>query len=256
MNEMLKAELCRGARLLYRRGLCPNIAGHISIRIGPFHMLANRFGPSFAVLTPDDLLTLTLDGTVVDDPTPSAGVSARTEGRVNETIRLHGVIHRQIPELTAVVHCHPPAVTTFSTLRSVPEVYDQESCFLAGQVGIVEEDYPGLASSEERVLPIAEALKRYRALILPNHGAVTRGSTLAEAVLLMLGLEGMAMRHLAVAAAGRATGIKPRPIAQEVARQTREELSRLDALPLFWEDQMAQLRATDPMLFALENEGN
>lgn len=238
MHEDWKLELCRGARLLHRRGLCPNIAGHLSIRVGPDTMLANRFGPSFAVLQPNDVLTLDLDGTVREG-----------EGRVNDTILLHGVIHQRVPEVSVVAHTHPPAVTTFSALGIVPEVYDQESCFLAGQVAIVEDEYRGLATSEERVRPTAAALQRHRALILPNHGAVTAGRTVTEAVTLMLGLEGMAMRHLAVAAAARATGAPARPIAPEVARRTREELAGLGALPLFWEDQMAQLRATDPALF-------
>jgi ribulose-5-phosphate 4-epimerase/fuculose-1-phosphate aldolase len=141
-------------------------------------------------------------------------------------------------------------VVTFSALRAVPEVYDQESCFLAGEVGIVEEDYGGLASKEERVRPMAEALRKYHAIILPNHGAITRGDNVQQAVFLMLLLEGMAMRHLAVAGASRATGVPARPIAPEVARATKQELSNLKALPLVWEDLMAKLHQTDPRLFA------
>jgi ribulose-5-phosphate 4-epimerase/fuculose-1-phosphate aldolase len=243
MYDDLKRDLCRGARVLYRYGLSAGIAGHLSIKVDPTTMIANRFGPSFATLLPEDVLTLDLDGNVRDG-----------RGHVNDTIRLHGVIHRYNPEFVAVAHTHPPAVVTFSTLRTVPQVYDQESCFLAGDVGLVEEDYSGLASREERVRPMAEALRQHRAIILPNHGAITRGENIRQAVILMLGLEGMVQRNLAVAAAGRATGITPRPIAPEVARATKQELMSLAALNLVWEDLMARLRVSDPALMALESK--
>jgi ribulose-5-phosphate 4-epimerase/fuculose-1-phosphate aldolase len=186
-----------------------------------------------------DVLTLDLEGNVVEGT-----------GYVNDTIRLHGVIHRQNPEVIALAHTHPPSVVTYSALRQVPEIYDQESCFLAGDVGIVEEDYSGLASREERVAPFALGLRRYRALILPNHGAITRGATIAEAVFLMLLLEQMAMRGIAVAVASRATGLPARPISPEVAVATRNELGALGALPLVWEDMLARLRISDPALFS------
>jgi ribulose-5-phosphate 4-epimerase/fuculose-1-phosphate aldolase len=141
-------------------------------------------------------------------------------------------------------------VVTYSSLRKVPEVYDQESCFLAGEVGIVEEDYSGLASREDRVRPMAETLRKHRAIILPNHGAITRGDNVQQAVILMLGLEGMVLRNLSVAGAARATGITPRPISPEVALATKKELLGLAALQLVWEDLMAKLRATDAALFA------
>src|SRR5262249_41034895 len=120
-----------------------------------------------------------------------------------------------------------------------------------GEVGIVEEDYSGLAAREERVRPMAEALSKYRAILLPNHGAITRGENIQRAVILMLGLEGMVQRHLSVAAAARATGLTPRPIAPPIALATKQELLSLGALSLVWGDLLAKLRATDPGLLAL-----
>jgi ribulose-5-phosphate 4-epimerase/fuculose-1-phosphate aldolase len=244
MYDHLKFELCCGARVLFRAGLSVSIAGHLSVKVGPNAMLANRFGPSFGTVLPSDILTLDLDGNML------AG-----NGQVNDTIRLHGVIHRHNTEIAAVAHTHPPAVVTLSALRTVPDVFDQESCFLAGEVGIVEEEYSGLASREERVRPMAEGLGKYRALILPNHGALTRGASVAEAVFLMLLLEGMANRHLAVANAARATGLVAQPIPAEVALATKKELAGLAALPLIWDDLMQKLRASDPALMSLQPPG-
>ena len=239
MHDDLKLALCRAARVLYRHGLSVGIAGHLSVKIGPDRMVANRFGPSFGTLMPADLLTLDLKGNIIEG-----------KGYVNDTIRLHGVIHQHNPDVIALAHTHPPATVTMSALRTVPEVYDQESCFLAGEVGIVEEEYSGLASTEERVRPMAEGLKKYHAIILPNHGAITRGHNVQEAVFLMLLLEGMCQRHLVVTGASRATGVAARPINSEIARATKKELASLKALPMVWEDFMIKLRATDPELFS------
>jgi ribulose-5-phosphate 4-epimerase/fuculose-1-phosphate aldolase len=239
MHDDLKLDLCRGARVLFRNGLSTGIAGHLSVMVGSDRMIANRFGPSFGTLTPKDILTLDLDAKVVEG-----------DGLVNDTMRLHGVIHRFNPEIVALAHTHPPGVVTFSALRAIPEVYDQESCFLAGEVGIVEEDYSGLASTENRVRPFAETLRKHRAAILPNHGAITRGDNIQQAVFLMILLEIMVMRNLAVAGAARATGLTAKPISSEIAQLTKRELGGLKALPLVWEDLMIKLRATDPGLFA------
>lgn len=244
MNDDSKLEFCRCARVLFRHGLSVGIAGHLSVKIGSDRMIANRFGPSFGTLAPDDLLTLDLAGNVIEGT-----------GSVNDTIRLNGVIHQHNPKIIALAHTHPPAVVTYSALRTIPDIYDQESCFMVDEVGIVEEDYSGLASKEERVRPIAEALAKYHAIIMPSHGAITRGDTLPQAVFLMLLLEGMVQRNLAVAGAARATGLPARPIAPEVARATKRELAGLKAFPLVWNDLMAKLRVTDPGLFLTHHNG-
>ena len=243
MYDDLKFELCCGARVLYRAGLSAGIAGHLSIMVDDNTMIANRFGPSFGTVRPEDVLTLDLDGTIREG-----------RGYVNDTIRLHGVIHKMNPEAVALAHTHPPAVVTFSSLRIVPEAYDQESCFLAGEVAIVEEDYSGLAATEDRVRPMGETLRNHHAIILPNHGAITKGSSIRQAIILMLGLEGMVQRHLSVTAAARTTGITPRPIAPEIALATKRELNTIVAgfspMNLVWDDLMAKLKQSDADLFA------
>lgn len=238
MYDDVKTDLCRGARVLFRAGLSVGIAGHLSIKVTSDTMIANRFGPSFGTLTPADVLTLGLDGTVKDG-----------QGMVNDTIRLHGVIHQRNPDVVALAHTHPPATVTFGALGIPPEVYDQESCFLAGEVGVVQEDYTGLASSEDRVRPMAEALAKHRAILLPNHGAVTGGPNIRAAVILMLLLEGMMQRNLSVLMASRAAGVTPKPIHLQVALATKKELAGLKALGMVWDDLMAKLRKTDAELF-------
>lgn len=237
-HESIKFDICCAARLLYRQGLSVANAGHLSVAVGPDEMLVNHFGPSFATLRPENVVRVNFAGKVLDG-----------DAYVNDTIRLHGIIHRENPRAVAVAHTHPPAVVTLSALRVIPEVYDQESCLLADDVGIVDEDYDGLASDEERVMPVADALRAKPVVILPNHGAITTGDNIQSAFIRMVLLEGMAQRNLSVAQAARNLGREPVAIAPAAARRAKAEIARIPVLPLLWQDFLKRLRATDPDLF-------
>ena len=170
---------------------------------------------------------------------------------VNDTIALHAVIHRLNPQITALAHTHPPATVSWGTFRRVPEIYDQESCILAGDVGIVEEDYTGTAAGEDRVRPFADAVAKYPAVILPNHGALTSGPNIQVALTRMLLLEGMCARNISVAVAAQATGLKPIPIKMEHALTAKKEIAAMPGISATWKDILERLQKSDPQLFEL-----
>src|SRR5215471_10761033 len=242
--DQIKLDMCCAARILYRQGMSVANAGHISVALGPDRMLMNRFGPSFATLRPSDILTLDLHGNILEDHT------AQKNARLNETVELHGIIHRYNAHATCVLHTHPPATVTWSTFRKVPEIYDQESCILATDVAVLEEDYEGLASGEERTKAAAVALGQKRAVILPNHGAITTGPTVQHALFTMIILEGMVARNLSVLGTARATGLTPTPSKIEVAQQVRIGIAKMNAIEPLWADLLHRLVQTDPELFA------
>ncbi|HEY6305952.1 MAG TPA: class II aldolase/adducin family protein [Candidatus Angelobacter sp.] len=240
--EAIKFDICCAARALFRAGLSVGVAGHLSVAVAENRMLMNRFGPSFAALRPADVCTFDFDGKVVEhDPS--------VDPYVNDTIALHAVIHRYNPQIAAVIHTHPPATITYGTFHRLPEIYDQESCFLAGDIGIVEEDYSGLAATEERVRPFAEAVGKFAAVILPNHGALTSGPNVQAAMMRMMLLEGVCARNISVAVAAQATGLKAHSIKAEDALNAKNELANIPALPAVWKDTLERLQQTDPELF-------
>jgi ribulose-5-phosphate 4-epimerase/fuculose-1-phosphate aldolase len=246
-TNSLKFDLCCAARLLYRFGLSVGNAGHLSIAISDDRMLVNRFGPSFATMTPADVLTMDFKGNVLEhDPSVNP--------YVNETIHLHGVIHRYNPHITAVAHTHPPNTVTWTTFRKLPQAFDQESCLLADDIAIVDEEFTGLAQSEDRVRPFAEALGKKPVVLLPNHGAITTGENIQSALFRMILLEGVCQRNISVASAAQATGLMPHAIAHEHALTTKRELARIPILDALWEDLLKRLRQTDPDLFRQARE--
>ena len=240
--EGLKFDICCAARAIFRAGMSAGVAGHLSVVVGENRMLMNRFGPSFGTLRPADICIFDFDGKVLEhDPS--------VDPYVNDTIALHAVIHRLNPQITALAHTHPPATVTWGTFRRMPEIYDQESCIIAGDVGIVEEDYTGTAAGEDRVRPFAEAIAQYPAVILPNHGAITSGPNIQVAMTRMLLLEGMCARNISVAMVAQATGLKPIPIKMEHALTAKKEIAAMPGIPAVWKDTLEKLQKTDPELF-------
>ena len=238
MSDTLKFDICCAARILYRAGLSVANAGHLSVAVGSGRMLVNRFGPSFATLTPADILTVGFDGKIVEG-----------EGWVNDTIALHGVIHRENPSIVAVAHTHPPASVTWSAFRKVPEIYDQESCITAGDIGVVDEEHRG--ARDWRSQPAAGAQTRREAdRDPPNHGVVTTGPNIQLATVRMMLVEGACARNISVAAAARATGLTPQPIKPEHALTAKKEIAKIPLLQPLWTDLMTRLRQSDPELFA------
>src|SRR5437588_5552439 len=243
----LKFDICCAARLLYRLGLSVGVAGHLSVAVAENTMLVNRFGPSFATLTPADILTMDYSGKVLDH-------DASVNPYVNETIQLHGVIHRYNPHIIAVAHTHPPATVTWTTFHKVPEIFDQEGCLLADDIAIVDDEFTGLASSEDRVRPFAEALGIKPVVLLPNHGAITTGPSIQHALFRMMLLEGACQRNIAVASAANAAGLTPHTITSEHALTAKRELARIPIVENLWEDLLKRLRHSDPELFSKASE--
>src|SRR5215471_17964362 len=240
--EAIKFDICCAARALFRAGLSVGVAGHVSVAVGENRMLMNRFGPSFGTLRPADICTFDFDGKVLEhDPS--------VDPYVNDTIALHAVIHRLHPQIAALVHTHPPATVSWGTFRRLPEIYDQEGCILAGDVGIVEEEYTGTAASEDRVRPFAEAIAQHPAVILPNHGALTSGPNVQVALMRMMLLEGMCARNISVAMAAQATGFKPLPIKMEHALAAKQGIAAMPAIAAIWKDTLDKLQKSDPDLF-------
>jgi len=240
MNDQIALDIACAARILAAEGLSMTVAGHLSLDVGG-EMYVNRYGPSFSQVRPQDIIRVDYDGKVIEG-----------EGYTNDTIRLHGILHRMVPKARAMIHTHPPSVVTFSSFRIVPEIYDQESCFLAGDIAIYDEDYEGLATTADRISPMATVLQHARNLIMPNHGAMTSGDDIPVAAVRMILLEHVVKRYMAVQQAALTLEKKPKGIPLDVAIRTRTEAG-LKAVEQFvelvWQDYIKRLGLSGPGAF-------
>jgi len=184
--------------------------GHISARdpekIDCFWML--RWGVSYHAARVSDLVLVGPDGSLVEG-----------EGTINIAgYYIHHPILEARPDLVSAVHVHTGWGSPFSAEARLIEPISQESC-------IFFEDH-ALWNDEEvqvRSVPagrrIAEALAQNSAIILRNHGLLTAGDSVAEAVGRFVYMERVAELHMKV--------YEPKPISAGAARFAKADLIRM-----------------------------
>jgi len=87
------------------RGWMPATGGSLSLRIDDAHIAITASGRNKGSLTAKDILTVNLDGKVINSALPSSAETA-----------LHTHIYRQYPEINVVVHTHSLIQTVVSRL--------------------------------------------------------------------------------------------------------------------------------------------
>lgn len=173
----LRLELIAAGAVLAEAGLILSGEGNLSARLDGAAFLVTPRGRDKGRLEPADLVVVGVGPEV-------APAEASTESRI------HAAIYRRRPEVRAVAHAHPPAVQALSHRGRVPDCgLLSEAGEMLGAVAWVPPLRPG---SVELAEASADALARCPACVLAEHGAVTVGSTVEQAVRRMLLLERLA----------------------------------------------------------------
>jgi len=165
-------------------------------------------GLSKVDVTPNDLVELSLDGTVV---TPGATASSE--------VGMHLRIYRERADVRAVVHAHPPTATAFGVAgRDFMDPVLPEVIFHLGSVPLVPFAMPGTPALGDAMAPF---LAGHDAFLLASHGATTVGPTLQLAHQRMESLEHAARILHAAAALGPATRLRDEDVAALRAARER-----------------------------------
>lgn len=154
---------------IYRSGMTTTSGGNISIKDENGQIWITPSGVDKGSLTPRDIICVKPDGTIVGPHKPSS------------ELPFHKAIYDARPELTAVIHAHPPGLVAFSIARQVPDTnIVPQARYICGEIGYAPYGCPGSADLGNK---IAEVFKnrRYKAVIMENHGVVLGGSDLMDA---------------------------------------------------------------------------
>ncbi|MEZ5203912.1 MAG: class II aldolase/adducin family protein [Acidimicrobiales bacterium] len=205
-----KQRLALAFRIFGRFGFDEGVAGHITAR-DPEHgdrFWVNPFGMSFKQITVDDLLLVDHDGRVVEGSWP-----------VNRAaFAIHSSIHQARPDVVAAAHSHSKFGRAFAALGRTLEPLTQDSCIFHGDHALYD-DYRGVVNDPEEGKRIAHALGDRKAAILRNHGLLTVGRSIEEAVFWYVTMERTCEVELLARAAGAVV-----PMDDEVAQATHAEL--------------------------------
>jgi len=189
---------------LYDRGFAAANDGNLSVRLSEDTILCTPTGVSKGTMTPDILVRMKLDGTVLS----SGGLPPSSEAK------MHLRVYRENPAVMAVVHVHPPVAQSFAAAGiplDMPLL--TESIVSLGPVPVAPFALP---STEEVPDSIAPFCKTHKAVLLSNHGPLTWGADLQEACFRMEVLEQLATVTLNVRYIMKETGnqISPENIAR------------------------------------------
>ena len=154
---------------IYRSGMTTTSGGNISIRDTNGDIWITPSGVDKGSLTTRDIILIKKDGSIVGTHKPSSEYP------------FHKAIYKARPELTAIIHAHPPGLVAFSIARRVPDTnIVPQARDICGEIGFAPYACPG---SEELGEMIANEFKnrRYKAVIMENHGVVLGGTNMMDA---------------------------------------------------------------------------
>ncbi len=169
----LRQAILETGRLCYESGLMPSNNGNISARLGEDKVVITPSGLCKGRMEMDDLLLIDLDGNLLK-------ADHKRKRKVSSETPMHLEAYRQRPDIRAVIHAHPAHAVAL-TVADIPFPTDVLPEVLEG-LGPVPTTRFALPSSTDNADAIRELIKTHNAVLIRNHGAITVGKDLDEAM--------------------------------------------------------------------------
>ena len=201
-----KQRLAASFRLFSKFGFDEGVAGHITARDPELldHFWVNPFAMHFGQIRVSDLILVNHEGKVVEGKKP-----------VNTAaFAIHSQVHAARPDVVSAAHSHSIYGKSWSTLGIPLDPITQDVCAFFEDHSVFN-DYTGVVLDIEEGKRIAHALGENKATILRNHGLLTVGHSVDEAVWWFITMERSCQAQLLASSAGKPVLIDP-----EMARVT------------------------------------
>lgn len=173
-EKQLREDICKIARMMYDKDLISGPAGNISARLDENTFLLTPSMPFKQFMTPDQLITVDLDGNKCGTET-----EANKNLKPTSEVPMHLEAYKLRPDVNGIVHAHPAHICALTSagkpFRS--EVQTEAMLFL-GSVGVADYATPTTAALGTTV---AAKVKDHNCIILPHHGAFVAGKTVWDA---------------------------------------------------------------------------
>jgi L-ribulose-5-phosphate 4-epimerase len=212
MTDKLREKLINGGRILVDEGQGDYVWGHISARLtdNPNRFLMKPGCLGIEEMTDDNIITCDIEGEKTAGDWP----------RHNE-VYIHSEVMRARPDVMCVIHTHPEHAIAFSSLGKELSPMSNDGTMFSAGVPIFSET-TDLIINQARGKAVAKALGDRSAVILRNHGIVTAGRTIEEAVFVAIKLErACRIQLLAEQAGGPKLFVKEEELAAKRGRTNR-----------------------------------
>jgi len=162
----------------------------------------------FGHIRVSDLILVNHEGKVVEGDKPVNGAA----------FAIHSQVHAARPDVVAAAHAHSIYGKSWATLGKPLDPITQDVCAFFEDHSVFD-DYTGVVLDIEEGKRIAHALGENKATILRNHGLLTVGQSVDEAVWWFITMERSCQAQLLASAAGEPVLIDP-----EMARITHGQV--------------------------------
>ncbi len=164
---------------IYNHGMTTTSGGNLSVADMAGNIWITPAGTDKGSLRPEDIVCIGPEGVVSGIHKPSSEYP------------LHRAIYNARPDIRAVIHAHPPVLTSYSIVHRIPDTAIlRNSREICGTVGYAGYELPG---SEMLGAGVArEFCKGHNAVIMENHAIVVGGRDLTEALVRLETLENCA----------------------------------------------------------------
>jgi L-ribulose-5-phosphate 4-epimerase len=176
--------------------------GNVSMRIGG-HILVTPSGMAYETLVPADVVVMDPKGKVIEgERRPS----------VDTVALLH--IYNNMPGVNAIIHTHQPYATAVGLVMD--ELPGFCTTLVNATLGSVTVAPYSSAASLDMGVRTVEYIGDRRAVILRNHGVITVGPTLKDALYAAVYLEDAARTYAAACSMGVPRGLTPAQVDEAV----------------------------------------
>ena len=198
----LKEEIVRTCRQLEDIGYVVGTYGNVSAR-SQEGLIITPSRVDYSSLTAGDLVTVSLAGKVLEG---SRLPSSELE------------VHRQIyvlrPDVGAIAHTHSLFATALSCLQEpIPAIVEEQSQVIGGEIPCTR--YVPAGQHRKLGEEVARALGQSNAVLIANHGTLSCGRTLEEAVFTCRIVERVAQMRAVAGSCGKLVLIPPEHVASE-----------------------------------------
>ncbi len=231
-----RVELAAAYRLVAHFGWDDLIFTHISARVPgqPGQFLINPYGMLFDEITASSLVKVDHAGRPLME----------TEYDVNPAgFVIHSAIHDGRPEVQCVLHTHTRYGVAVSAQQDGLLPISQQSIFPLARLAY--HDYEGVALRDDEKPRLVADLGQSNFLILRNHGLLTCGRSVAEAVLAMYTLESACRIQILAQSGGGALTRIPQSIIADAVNQSRQ-VTKGKGAGLAWPGLLRRLDRLDP----------
>jgi ribulose-5-phosphate 4-epimerase/fuculose-1-phosphate aldolase len=210
----LRIDLAAAFRLAYEFGWHESVGNHFSAAVSSNgrQFLMNRKWQHFGSIKASDLMLLD-----ADDP----DVMNRADAPDASAWCIHGTIHREMPSVRVMLHCHPPYSTALACLKDPSmKPIDQNTARYFGNLGI-DLGFGGIADEADEGMRLAKAFGNHDTLLMGNHGVTVSAPTVAEAFENLYFFERAAKTLILAYSTGQPLNIIPDDIAAKTAESWR-----------------------------------